>query len=67
LLDLLAQLKEILRSDISPVHEAARAGDVRDSQAAIEAAQQALGYHVSVDFEAGLFKTVDWFGKQVGG
>jgi len=63
LLDLLARLKEILGSDIRPIHEPARAGDVRDSQASIDAAQHALGYRVSVDFEEGLRKTVDWYRK----
>ena len=66
LLDLLARLKEIIGSDIEPIHEAARAGDVRGSQASIEAAEQALGYRVSVDFEEGLRKTVDWYRKQIG-
>jgi UDP-glucose 4-epimerase len=61
LLDLLSKTKEILGSDIKPVHEAARAGDVRDSQASIEAAQKAFGYRVSVDFAEGLEKTIDWY------
>jgi len=61
LLDLLTKTKEILGSDIKPVHEAARAGDVRDSQASIEAAQKAFGYRVSVDFAEGLEKTIDWY------
>jgi nucleoside-diphosphate-sugar epimerase len=66
LLDLLGKVKEILGSDIEPIHEAARPGDVRDSQASIDAAQQALGYRVSVDFEEGLRKTVDWYRERVG-
>src|SRR5262245_47491487 len=33
LLDLLAKMKEFLGSSIEPIHEAARLGDVRDSQA----------------------------------
>jgi len=61
LLDLLAKTKELLDNDIEPVHEAARAGDVRDSQASIEAAQEALGYRVSVDFAEGLQKTIEWY------
>jgi UDP-glucose 4-epimerase len=65
LLDLLARLKEILRSDINPVHEAARAGDVRDSQASIEAAEHGFGYRVSVDFDEGVRRTVDWY-RQAG-
>jgi UDP-N-acetylglucosamine/UDP-N-acetyl-alpha-D-glucosaminouronate 4-epimerase len=66
LLELLARLKEILGSDIEPVHEAARAGDVRDSQASIEAAEQGFGYRVSVDFDEGVRRTVDWYRSQVG-
>ena len=61
LLDLLDKLKQILGSSIEPIHEAPRAGDVRDSQAAIEAAQNALGYRVKVGFDEGLRRTVEWY------
>lgn len=64
LLELLSKLKEIIGTDIDPVHEPPRAGDVRDSQASIEAAQDGLGYRVSVDFEEGLRRTVEWFRNQ---
>jgi len=66
LLDLLARLKEILGSDIEPIHEPSRAGDVRDSQASIEAAERALGYRVSVGFEEGLQRTAGWYRAQIG-
>ena len=61
LVDLLGKMKEILGSSIEPVHEAPRAGDVRDSQASIEAAQKAFDYRVLVDFDEGLRRTVDWY------
>ena len=61
LFDLLARTKEILGTDVQPVHEAARAGDVRDSQASIEAAQKTFGYRVTVDFAEGLKKTIEWY------
>lgn len=61
LLELLNQMKEFLGSDIEPIHESPRAGDVRDSQASIEAAQQGFGYRVSVGFEEGLRRTVEWY------
>lgn len=61
LLDLLVKVKAMLGSSIEAIHEAPRAGDVRDSQAAIEAAEQALGYRVTVDFEEGLRRTVGWY------
>jgi UDP-glucose 4-epimerase len=64
LLELLSKLKEIIDSDIDPIHEAARAGDVRDSQASIEKASKVLGYHVSVGFEEGLLRTVEWYREQ---
>lgn len=65
LLDLLAKLKAILGSDIEPIHEGSRAGDVKDSQASIEAAERAMGYRVLVDFDQGLRRTVDWYKKAV--
>jgi nucleoside-diphosphate-sugar epimerase len=61
LLELLGKMKEFMGSDIEPIHESPRAGDVRDSQASIEAAQQGFGYRVTVDFEEGLRRTVDWY------
>jgi UDP-glucose 4-epimerase len=64
LLDLLAKVKLMLGTDLDPIHEAERAGDVRDSQASIEAAENALGYKVSVGFEEGLRRTVDWYRDQ---
>jgi UDP-glucose 4-epimerase len=63
LLDLLGKLKQIIGSDIEPIHEPARVGDVRDSQAGIEAARHALGYEVKVDFDEGLRRTTEWFQK----
>jgi len=38
-----------------------RLGDVRDSQADISAAREALGYVPIVSFEEGLKRTVDWY------
>lgn len=66
LIELLDRLKELIGSKIEATHEPSRAGDVRDSQASIEAAQQVLGYRVSVGFEEGLRKTVDWYRTQTG-
>ncbi len=64
LLELLGKIREILGSAIEPVHEPPRAGDVRDSQASIEAAEQGFGYRVAVDFDEGLRRTVEWYKKQ---
>jgi len=64
--ELLARLREMIGGDIEAAHEPARAGDVRDSQGSIEAAERVLGYRVSVGFEEGLRRTVEWYGKQIG-
>jgi UDP-glucose 4-epimerase len=64
LLDLLSKLKGLLGSSIEPIHEEPRAGDVRDSQASIVAASRGFGYRVSVDFDEGLRRTVEWFKGQ---
>jgi nucleoside-diphosphate-sugar epimerase len=45
----------------SPEHVAARAGDVRDSQADITRARTLLGYEPTVSFEEGLRRTLEWY------
>ena len=61
LLELLARMNESIGSNIEAIHEEARSGDVRDSQAAIDAARDALGYQISVGFEEGLRRTIEWY------
>lgn len=48
-----------LRLNFTP----ARAGDVAHTWADIEKAKRFLGYHVTVPWEEGLHRTVDWFGR----
>src|SRR4030095_4762692 len=67
LIELLDKLRELIGSKVEAIHDPIRAGDVRDSQASIEAAERVLGYRVSVGFEEGLRKTVDWYRTQVEG
>jgi UDP-glucose 4-epimerase len=59
LLDLVAAINRILGTNIEPVFEAARAGDVPDSQASLERVRAALGYEPMVSFEDGLRRTLD--------
>ena len=54
LLDLVARFAAFAGRDVKPIHEAARAGDVRHSLADISAARSALGYTASVGLEEGL-------------
>jgi len=58
LLDVIGLLQGMTGRPIRPVHEPARAGDVRDSLADITAARDALGYRPAIDFEAGLRRTL---------
>jgi UDP-glucose 4-epimerase len=60
LLDLVARLNALLGTNIQPLHEAPRPGDVRHSQADISAAQAELGFQPRVDVDEGLRRTVDY-------
>ncbi len=61
LLDLLEILSRLADRPMAPVFEPARAGDVRDSQAAVEEAEHRLGFRPVVDLEEGLRRTMEWF------
>jgi len=60
LLDLLTILSRLAERPVTPVFEPARAGDVRDSQAAVEEAERRLGFRPMVDLEEGLRRTMAW-------
>jgi nucleoside-diphosphate-sugar epimerase len=62
--ELYASLTAVLRSELEPVHVDPRPGDVRHSQADIEAARRLLGYEAQVPLEEGLRRTVDWYRSQ---
>lgn len=49
------------RPELSPTHEAVRAGDVKHSLADLSITNQMLGYEPVVDFDAGLQETVAWY------
>ncbi len=57
---LVAEIKEIIGTDIDPVHGDPRPGDVRHSQADISKAQEAFDYNPKVDLREGLMYTIDW-------
>ncbi len=59
LLDLVAALNRILGTNLEPVFQAPRSGDVRDSLASLERIGQVLGYKPAVSFEEGLRRTVE--------
>jgi UDP-glucose 4-epimerase len=61
LLELIDQMNSLLGTKIKPIHEPARPGDVKHSQADISRAQAELGYQPKVPMEDGLRQCVDYF------
>jgi nucleoside-diphosphate-sugar epimerase len=57
---LLRVMNAIVGTNLQPVYEAARQGDVKDSQADITKAKQLLGYTPIVSLEEGLTQTLAW-------
>jgi len=64
LLELVAKINALLGTNIEPIHEAPRPGDVRHSQADITQAQADLGYQPRMDIDGGLARCVEWFQSQ---
>jgi UDP-glucose 4-epimerase len=61
LLQLVAHINNILGGAIEPIHQPARAGDIRMSQSDIAAARSDLGYEPRVSFAEGLALTLQSF------
>lgn len=61
---LLKILKEILGSEVSPIYQEPRKGDIRHSLADISKGKQILNFDPKVEIEVGLKKTVEYFQKQ---
>ena len=60
--ELAKRMGELLgRTDLSPVYQPSRAGDVRHSLADLSRARSVLGYEPVVSFLDGLRETVDWY------
>jgi nucleoside-diphosphate-sugar epimerase len=59
--DLLRAMNRLLGTDIQPVYQTARAGDVHDSQADISKAAALLGYEPIVSLAGGLERTLAWY------
>ena len=53
-------VQRLLGTSLTATYGPSRAGDVRDSQAAIDKATRMLGYLPTVTFEDGLRRTVEW-------
>jgi len=57
----LALLEKITGRPARAKYAEPRQGDIRDSQADISLAKEALGYHPHISFEEGLKRTWEWF------
>lgn len=59
--EILSLLGELLGTKVQAVYEPARAGDVKHSLAAIDAAREAIGYQPTVFFREGLTRAIGWY------
>lgn len=59
--ELYSILKQFAGSSLSPSYQPSRIGDVKDSKAAIDKAQELLGYAPEVDFKPGIETTWKWY------
>jgi UDP-glucose 4-epimerase len=62
--DVVRLLNRILRTDLRPVYDAPRVGDIKHSLAEISRATADLNYSPSIQFEEGLRMTVEWYRNQ---
>lgn len=65
LLDLMASLNKVLGTAIEPQFQAARAGDVKHSQADVSKFRQAIGFNDVLGLEEGLRRTVEWYATTI--
>jgi len=61
LLELISALNRMLGTDVAPLHEPPRVGDVRDSMADITLARELLGYEPQVGFEQGIERSIEYY------
>ena len=59
--ELVERINRILGTDIEPIYDDPRPGDVRHSMADLNLVQSELGYEPKVEFQKGLERTVEWF------
>ncbi|WP_049909446.1 SDR family NAD(P)-dependent oxidoreductase [Halorubrum saccharovorum] len=59
--ELVGHINDILGTDIEPIHDSPRPGDVRHSHADLKSAREEIEYEPKVDFQEGLERTVSYF------
>jgi nucleoside-diphosphate-sugar epimerase len=58
---LVERINDVLGTDIEPIYDDPRPGDVRHSMADLEHVQEQLGYDPEIGFQEGLERTIGWF------
>ncbi len=61
LLELLAVIQKLCRTDLKPIHKPERPGDVKDSSADVACAKELLGFQAWTSFEEGLRRTIEYY------
>ncbi len=61
---LVEMLHEITGSEVPPLYEPPRTGDIKHSRASIEKARQLMGYEPVTSLHEGLYQTVRWYREQ---
>lgn len=59
--ELVERINDVLGTDIKPIYDDPRPGDVRHSMADLEHVREQLGYDPEIGFQEGLERTVEWF------
>lgn len=62
--ELVGRLNEALGTELDPVYDDPRPGDVRHSHADVSKAKELLEYEPSVGFEEGLERTIEYYNKR---
>lgn len=65
LLELVAEINNLLGTDIAPIFADERPGDIRHSRADISRARDLLDFTPVVDFATGLARTFDWYREKL--
>ena len=63
--ELWERIADLVGVEVEPLYDAARAGDVRHSVAAIDRARNQLGYNPTVNLEEGLRRTIAYYRERV--
>ncbi len=64
--ELWQRIADLVGTEVEPLHDAPRAGDVRHSLASIDRAREQLGYTPTVNLEQGLQRTIAYYRHAVG-